>query len=276
MVFRFGNTLCDFGARTYVMGILNVTPDSFSDGGRYMDPGRALDRALQMVEEGADFIDVGGESTRPRGQAYGAGANPVPLEEEMRRVLPVVHRLTPAVPIPVSIDTTKAEVAARALDAGAMIVNDISGFRLDPAMSETVSRAGATAVVMHMQLDPTYDDLFAEVIAQLRASVEMGTKAGIRQIIVDPGIGFGKGRRENIDLLRGLARFHSLGCPVMVGPSRKAFIGEILDLPVEERLEGTLAAVVVAILSGVHIVRVHDVKQVRRAARMADSLRPPA
>jgi len=263
------------------MGVLNVTPDSFSDGGRYLEPERALERALEMAEEGADFIDIGGESSRPRGKAYGEGADPVPAEEELRRVIPVMRRLAGRVMLPLSIDTTKADVAARALDAGAVLVNDISGFRFDPAMAATVARAQASAVVMHMkgtpknmQANPTYDDLFAEVETGLRASVEKGRQAGVRQIIVDPGLGFGKRLQDNLDLLRGLSRFHSLGCPVMVGPSRKAFLGELLNLPVEERLEGTLAAVVAAILNGAQIIRVHDVKQVRRAAVVADALRP--
>jgi dihydropteroate synthase len=281
LVFRLGDTTFHFGARTHIMGVLNVTPDSFSDGGKYVDPGRALDRALEMKEEGADFIDVGGESSRPRGNAYGGGADSVPADEEIRRVIPVLQRLAGGVGCPLSIDTIKAEVAARALDAGAVLVNDISGFRFDTAMAATVARGHASAVVMHMkgtpktmQDNPVYDDLFAEVESGLRASVEEGRRSGIRQIIVDPGIGFGKSGRDNLDLLRGLSRFHALGCPVMVGPSRKAFLGEILHLPVEERVEGTLASVVAAILSGAHIVRVHDVKQVKRAALVADALRP--
>jgi dihydropteroate synthase len=283
MIFRFGDVSYDFRARTYVMGVLNITPDSFSDGGRYLDPGRALDRALEMQEEGADFIDVGGESSRPRSSAYGEGAVPVTAEEELRRVLPVLRRLAPRITIPLSIDTTKAGVAAQALDAGAVIVNDISGFTFDPEMPATVARAQASAVVMHMQgtprtmqADPRYTDLFAEVETHLRSCVERGREAGIRQIIVDPGIGFGKRLADNCSLLRDLARFHSLGCPVMVGPSRKAFLGDILQLPVEDRLSGTLAAVVAAILSGAHIVRVHDVRQVKRAALVADALCSPA
>lgn len=283
MVFRFGSVLYDFRARTHIMGVLNVTPDSFSDGGKYLDPGRAFDRAREMEEEGADFIDVGGESSRPRGHAYGQGAEPVPAGEELRRVLPVLERLAGRVAVPLSIDTTKAEVAAAALSAGAALVNDISGFRFDRAMAGTIARAGASAVVMHMQgtpktmqTDPVYEDLFGEVERELARSVEEGRRAGIGQMIVDPGLGFGKRQQDNIDLLRGLSRFHRLGCPVMVGPSRKAFIGALVDLPVEERLEGTLAAVTAAIIAGAHIVRVHDVKQVKRAALVADALRPSA
>lgn len=262
------------------MGILNVTPDSFSDGGAYLAPARAVERALAMQEEGADFIDIGGESSRPRGRVYGGGAEPVGESEELRRVLPVLERLAGALRVPLSIDTTKAVVAARALEAGAVIVNDISGFRMDGDMAATVARAGASAVVMHMKgtpqtmpVSPVYADLLGEVEAALRSSIQAGRKAGIRQIIVDPGIGFGKTRGDNLRLLRNLQRFAGLGCPVLVGPSRKAFIGEILDLPVGERLEGTLAAVVAAIFSGARIVRVHDVKEVARAARVADALR---
>jgi dihydropteroate synthase len=283
MVFRFGDVSCDFAARTHIMGVLNVTPDSFSDGGRYLDPDRALDRALEMQEAGADFIDVGGESTRPRSGAYGEGAEAVTVEEETRRVLPVLQRLVPRIAVPLSIDTTKSEVARLALDAGASIVNDISGFGFDPAMPATVARANASAIVMHMQgtprtmqADPRYTDILAEVETHLRTCVERGRQAGIRQIVVDPGIGFGKRLQDNLTLVRGLARFHRLGCPVMVGPSRKAFLGDILGLPVDDRLEGTLAAVVAAILSGAHMVRVHDVRQVKRAALVADALRTHA
>jgi dihydropteroate synthase len=281
LVFRFRNTVYDFGARTHIMGILNVTPDSFSDGGRFLDPERAVVRARAMLEEGADFIDVGGESSRPRGVAYGEGAEPVDTVEELRRVIPVIERV--AALVPVSVDTTKSEVAVQALAAGAVMVNDISGFRSDPAMAEVIGVRGASAVVMHMrgtpktmQADPHYDNVLAEVEEELRVAVEKGRAAGIRQIIVDPGIGFAKRRRHNLEILRRCSWFHRLGCPVMVGPSRKAFIGEILDLPVDERLEGTLAAVTAAILSGAHIVRVHDVKQVKRAALVADALRTPA
>jgi dihydropteroate synthase len=262
------------------MGILNVTPDSFSDGGKYFSVPAAVDHALRMASEGADMIDVGGESSRPRGAAYGKGAQPIAEQEELDRVLPVIEEIVRSTDTPVSIDTTKSIVAQRALAAGAVIVNDISGFRRDPAMAGVVGKASASAVIMHMrgtpetmQQDTTYDDLFGEVEAFLRDGLAKGKQQGIRQMIVDPGIGFGKDVRDNFRLLAGLERFAALGCPVLVGPSRKSFIGAATDLPVEQRLEGTLAAVVAAVLHGAHIVRVHDVREVVRAVKVADEVR---
>jgi len=262
------------------MGVLNVTPDSFSDGGKYLSPDRAVEQAMRMVEEGADFLDIGGESTRPKGGAYGEGADPVPVEEELERVLPVIGKVSSLTDIPISIDTYKATVAVDALSAGAVIVNDISGFHYDPKMPGVVAKAGASAVLMHikgspktMQQSPEYGDLFGEIRAYLSAGLSLGKLAGISQMIVDPGIGFGKTRDHNLRLIAGLSSFGDLGYPLLVGPSRKSFIGDILDLPVNERLEGTLASVVAAVLQGAHIVRVHDVKAVRRAARVADAIR---
>jgi dihydropteroate synthase len=262
------------------MGILNVTPDSFSDGGRYTTPSTAAARALAMVEEGADFIDVGGESTRPRGSAYGAGAIPVGEEEELARVVPVIEEIVRRTDVPVSIDTYKSAVARRALAAGAVMVNDISGFGFDPGMAAVVGEAGASAVVMHMkgtpqtmQVNPVYADLFGEILAYLSGALARGKSAGVRQMIVDPGIGFGKTVTDNYRLLGGLSRFAELGVPVLVGPSRKSFIGAVTDLPVGERLEGTLAAVTACILNGANIVRVHDVREARRAAQVADAVR---
>jgi dihydropteroate synthase len=282
-LYRFGKRTYDLSARTYVMGILNVTPDSFSDGGRYEDPLRALDHARAMIAEGADFIDIGGESTRPRGKSYGAGARPVDAEEEIRRVIPVIKALSAESDIPLSIDTTKSAVAREALASGAVIVNDISGFSADPAMPGVVGSAGATAVLMHMQgtpqtmqLDPRYTDLFGEISAFLAESLSRGRDSGVRQMFVDPGIGFGKNLQHNLRLLGGIAEFHRLGYPLLVGPSRKAFIGAVLDLPVEERLEGTIAAAVALAMQGVHVVRVHDVKEVTRALRVIDAIRSPS
>lgn len=265
------------------MGVLNVTPDSFSDGGLHLDPERALDHALKMVTEGADFIDVGGESTRPRGRSYGTGAEPVNAEEELRRVLPVIGRLAAESDIPISIDTYKSAVAREACAAGASIVNDISGFHSDPAMPQTVASAGATAILMHMrgtpqtmQVDPAYTDLFGEISAFLAEALARGKEAGVQQMIVDPGIGFGKTVEHNLRLLKGISRFRTLGYPLLVGPSRKSFIGAVLGLPVEDRLEGTIAAAVVAAMAGVHVVRVHDVREVVRALRVSDAIRKPA
>ncbi|RPH37001.1 dihydropteroate synthase [bacterium] len=262
------------------MGVLNVTPDSFYDSGRYFDVDRAIERALAMVEEGADIIDVGGESTRPRGSAYGAGAVEVTAEEELRRVLPVVERLSGLTDIPISVDTYKSDVAREVLKAGASIINDISGFRFDPGMAEVVGEAGATAVIMHtsgrpseMQQRTSYHDLFGEIRAYLQEGVSLGQKAGVRQFFLDPGIGFGKTSADNFRLVAGLATLLDLGYPLLVGVSRKSFIGIALGLPVESRLEGSLAALTAAILNGASVVRVHDVKESRRAAIVADALR---
>jgi dihydropteroate synthase len=233
-----------------------------------------------MVQEGADMIDVGGESTRPKGEAYGEGADSVGTSEELRRVIPVIERLSSLTDVPISIDTYKAEVAADALDAGATIVNDISGLTFDPQMAQTAGERGASVVLMHikgrpktMQLNPVYTDLFGEILSFLRSSIEKATAYGVSQVFVDPGIGFGKTRDHNLQLLNGLHYFAQLGYPILVGPSRKAFIGSILDLPVDDRLEGTLAACVAAILRGASIIRVHDVKEAKRAAMIADAVK---
>jgi dihydropteroate synthase len=263
-----------------IAGVLNVTPDSFSDGGKFLSVARAVDHGLAMAEQGADFIDVGGESTRPKGNAYGEGAEPVGVQEELDRVLPVIEALSGQVSVPLSIDTYKATVAAYALAAGASIVNDISGFGFDPEMARTVGKAGATAVVMHikgtpktMQREPAYDDLFGEIHACLAAAVRTGEVNGIRQMLVDPGIGFGKTAADNYRLLSGLFRFGDLGYPVLVGPSRKSFLSSASGLPVDERLEASLAAATSAVLSGAHVVRVHDVRETRRAISVADAVR---
>lgn len=265
--------------KTYVMGIVNVTPDSFSDGGLYAETGEAVAHALRLVDEGADILDIGGESTRPRGQAYGEGAQPVSTLEEIRRVVPVIEALAQQTDVPLSVDTTKSEVAEAALQAGATIVNDISGFQSDPALPAVIARANAAAVVMHMrgtprtmQQDTHYDDLFGEILGALRQSVATGREAGIDRIMVDPGIGFGKDARGNLRLLAGIDRFHELGCPVIVGPSRKAFIGTILGTSVGDRVEGTIAACVLAAARGARFFRVHDVRAVRRALSVADAI----
>jgi dihydropteroate synthase len=280
MLFRFGNREVDFSARTHVMGVLNVTPDSFSDGGEYMEVSRAVEHGLAMVEEGADFIDIGGESTRPRGTAYGQGAEPITLQEELRRVIPVIRALVRQTDVPVSIDTSKSAVAREALEAGATIVNDVSGFRVDAAMPGVVAAAGASVIVMHMRGTPqtmeqqtAYGDLFGEIRDVLGVAVGKAREAGIAQIIVDPGIGFAKALGDNLRLMAGASELRSLGCPVLVGPSRKAFIGDILGVPVDDRVEGTIGAAVAAAMFGAHIVRVHDVRPVRRALMIADAIR---
>lgn len=257
------------------MGVLNVTPDSFSDGGRYLDPDRAVEYAQQMIEEGADVIDVGGESTRP-------GAEPVSAEEELRRILPPVQRLIKKVSVPISVDTYKADVAAVVLAEGVNLINDVSALSLDPRLASAVAEAGAGLVLMHMrgtprtmQEDPRYTDVVAEVRECLRQSVLLAEARGVHPeaIVVDPGIGFGKRVEHNLLLLNRLAELHVLEKPLLVGPSRKSFIGNVLDLPLEDRLEGTAAAVAVAIWQGAHIVRIHDVRAMARVVRMTDAIR---
>jgi len=264
----------DLGPRAWLMGVLNVTPDSFSDGGLYADPGRAVDRGLALVAEGADVVDVGGESTRP-------GSLPVPEAEELRRVVPVVEALRRQTPALLSVDTTKAAVARAALDAGADIVNDTSALRFDPAMAGVVARSGAAVVLMHMkgtpltmQDAPAYDDITGEIAAFFDDRIRVAEAAGIPRgrVIVDPGIGFGKSFEHNLELLRRQAVFHALGRPLLVGFSRKAFLGRILDRPPDERLEGTIAAAVLSVERGAHILRVHDVGPVARAVRAAEAI----
>ena len=254
------------------MGILNVTPDSFADGGKYYEIEKAVRRGMEMVGEGADFLDIGGESTRP-------GSESVSFDEELRRVLPVIERLVTQTSIPISIDTYKSEIARRALDAGAVIVNDISGLHFDPPLADVIAEHHASIVLMHirgtpktMQQNPEYDDLIEEICNYLAVGVRLAERKGIRQIFVDPGIGFGKKLAHNLEIFRKLNELKRFGYPVLVGPSRKSFIGMILDLPVEERLEGTSAAVAVSIVNGAHIVRVHDVKQIKRVAKVVDAV----
>jgi dihydropteroate synthase len=271
---RCGKKTFDLCARTHLMGVVNVTPDSFSDGGQFADPARAGEHALELVAAGADIVDIGGESTRP-------GALPVSVGEELGRILPVIEEVARKSDAPISVDTYKADVADAALSAGAAMVNDISALRFDPRMVEIVASRGAPVVLMHMkgtprnmQTDPRYDDVLDEVFRFLAERVGFAQEAGIgpERIVVDPGIGFGKRLRDNLVLLNRIGEFSALGCPVLVGPSRKSFIGTTLDLPVDERLEGTAAAVAVAIVGGAHIVRVHDVKEMSRVARMVDAI----
>ncbi len=266
--------------RTLVMGILNVTPDSFSDGGRYLDPRAALARALTMAEQGAALIDIGGESTRP-------GAAPVPLAEELRRVLPVLEALAAAWPGRsaggplLSIDTTKAEVARRAAAAGADLINDISGMTFDPAMPAVAAETGLPVVLQHirgtprtMQKAPRYRNLMPEIAAALRLQIDRAVRAGVPEdrIVIDPGIGFGKTRDDNLTIIRHLDVFKSIGRPILVGASRKSFIGGPLEQPASERLEGSLAAEALAIAAGAAIIRAHDVREAVRAAAVSDAI----
>lgn len=271
--FLLGGKTYDFSSRTHIMGILNVTPDSFSDGGRFFDLERAVVRGREMARQGADLLDIGGESTRP-------GADAVPEDEEIRRVVPVIERLRNEVDVPLSVDTYKSGVARAALKAGACIVNDISGLTYDAKMTRVVREHEATVVLMHilgtpktMQSNPTYTDVVKEVRDFLEKQSLVAIENGIRQIIVDPGVGFGKNLEHNLEILRHVDSFAQLGFPVLVGPSRKSFIGKILDLPVDQRLEGTTAAVTVCILRGANIIRVHDVKEMKRVALIADALK---
>ncbi len=274
-----GNIL-HLGSRTLIMGILNVTPDSFADGGRYFEPRQAVARALRMAEEGADIIDVGGESTRPAG-TYGAGAHPVSTEEEIRRTAPVIEEIASGTDLIISVDTTKAAVAQKAIQSGASIVNDISAMRFDPLMAETVAQSGAAVVLMHMkgtprtmQIKPSYHNVIREILDFLDVRLASALDAGIApgRILIDPGLGFGKRNTHNFEILARLEELHDLGCPLLVGPSRKKFIGARLDLPPEERLEGTLAAVGFSVAAGAHIVRVHDVGAAGRAVRVAEEI----
>lgn len=261
--------------RTALVGILNVTPDSFSDGGRYLNADEAIAHGVRLAEEGADLIDIGGESTRP-------GARPVSAEEELERVLPVIRGLRRAVAIPLSIDTYKSRVARAALDEGADVVNDISALRFDPAMASLVVTENVPVVLMHMQGTPRtmqerpfYRDVVAEVRDFLSERFRFALAEGVKpeQIVVDPGIGFGKDLEHNLALLRDLSALAALGRPILVGPSRKTFVGKILGIGPEDRLEGSLAAAVAAVLAGANMIRMHDVREARRAIAIADALR---
>jgi dihydropteroate synthase len=257
-----------WGERTYIMGIVNVTPDSFSGDGLALDVEAALRLAIQMRAEGADIIDVGGESTRP-------GAGELPADEEMRRVLPVIEYLAEELDIPISVDTYKADVARAALDAGAHMINDIHGFRHDPEIARVAAEAGVPAVVMHNQRGRDFHDTIGDIVAGLLESLRIAREAGLpeERVIVDPGFGFGWTVERNLEMLRRLADLCVLGRPILIGTSRKSTIGAVLgDLPVEERLEGTAASVAIAVATGADIVRVHDVKQMARVVRLADAI----
>ncbi|HAG10391.1 MAG TPA: dihydropteroate synthase [Desulfotomaculum sp.] len=255
------------GKRTLLMGILNTTPDSFSDGEVYLDPGKAEERAFRMVEEGADIIDVGGESTRP-------GYTAVSLEEELKRVMPVLKRISGKIPVPVSIDTSKAETARRSLEMGVQIVNDQQALRGDPQMPGIVAQYKAAVIIMHNQQGTEYKDMLGEMVHYFRESMDIAEAAGINRdaIVIDPGVGFGKTAEGNLEAILKLPELACLGRPVLVGTSRKSVIGKVLDLPVDQRLEGTAATVALSIAGGADIVRVHDVKEMARVVKMADAV----
>ncbi|MFQ5835649.1 MAG: dihydropteroate synthase [bacterium] len=273
-VLSFKDKKMNLARKVAVMGILNLTPDSFYDGGKYTTQARALRRVEEMVKEGADLIDIGGESTRP-------GAKEVDQEEEIRRVIPVIRKIKELFEIPVSIDTYKTKVAKRALEAGVDMINDISGLRFDPQLKEAVARSGVPVVLMHikgtpvdMQNNPRYGSLMGEIISYLSESIRLAQKAGIdlKKIIVDPGIGFGKTSEHNLQILNHLGELRSLGRPILIGVSRKSFIGATLKLPLEERLEGGLAAASLAVMQGAKIIRTHDVKPTRRAVDLTQAI----
>lgn len=265
----------DLSTRTHIMGILNVTPDSFSDGGLFVEEEKAVAHAKKMVEEGADILDIGGESTRP-------GAKPVAAEEEIRRVIPLIERLSNEIDVPISIDTYKSEVARAALDAGARIINDISGLRFDQEMAGLAAGKEVPVIIMHMkgtpqemQDVPSYDSVMSEIYSFLKDRIDYAISAGIRhdKIVIDPGVGFGKKVSDNLVILDAIDELRGLGCPILLGTSRKSFIGKILDLREGERVVGTAATVAAGILKGVHILRVHDVGPMVQVARMIDAIK---
>jgi len=269
------------GERTLIMGILNITPDSFSDGGKYTGVDAAVAHAREMVAAGADIIDLGGESTRLQANptVYADSSRPwswepLPVEEELRRVIPVLERLLEEIEVPISVDTYKVETARAVLKAGAHMINDVWGFQYNPGLAEAAAQFDVPVILMHNQEGTEYRDLMGDIIAFLRRSIEIAEAAGVRpeQIIIDPGIGFGKTTAQNLEVLRRFGELRSLGKPILFGTSRKSVIGNTLNLPVDERLEGTAATVAWGISQGAAIVRVHDVKEMTRVARMIDAI----
>jgi dihydropteroate synthase len=267
--------ILDLGVRTHIMGVLNATPDSFSDGGHFVDPEKALAHAREMAAAGADIIDIGGESTRP-------GAAPLSEEEELRRIIPLIERLASELAVPISVDTYKSSVAKKAIEAGAGIVNDISGLRFSHDMASVVADSGAAVIIMHikgtprdMQQDPVYDDVVGEVLSYLAEGIEIAMKAGVgrEKILIDPGIGFGKTLEHNLVIMNRLEEFRALGRPILLGPSRKKFIGMILGVPApEQRVDGTAANVAIGIEHGARVLRVHDVARMAQVAKMTDAI----
>jgi len=269
-----GQFSLDLEKRTHIMGILNVTPDSFYDGGKYFDTDKAYERAMQMKDEGADIIDIGGQSARP-------GANPVSYEEEIDRVMPVIDKLVNKINIPLSIDTFNHKVSEEALKKGVKIVNDITGLKKDPMMASVIAKYDAAAIIMHikgapkdMQNNPRYDDLFREIIDYFCESINIAVNAGIPQdkLIIDPGIGFGKTVNHNLWIINNLKEFRILEKPIMIGVSRKSFIGKILNKEPEERIAGTLAACAISIANGANILRVHDVREAVDVSKIIDAI----
>jgi len=268
---KIGNREFDLQNHTYVMGILNVTPDSFSDGGRFNQLDQALYHVQDMLEQGMDILDIGGESTRP-------GYEPLSVQEETERVLPVIEAVKKRFQVPVSLDTCKGEVAKAGIDAGADLINDIWGLKYDHRMAQVIGEAEVPCVLMHNRKEAVYEDLMEGVLADLRETIAIAHKAGISddRIILDPGIGFGKTREHNLEILGKLERLKTLGYPLLLGCSRKSVIGLTLDLPVNQRLEGTLVTTVFGVMKGCKMVRVHDVKENVRAVKMTEAIREAA
>ncbi|WP_158738495.1 dihydropteroate synthase [Alteribacillus sp. YIM 98480] len=266
-VITWGPWTLDFSKKTYVMGILNVTPDSFSDGGRFDNVTKAAERAHEMVEQGADIIDIGGESTRP-------GHVKVEGEEERRRVLPIIEAIAKTVNVPISIDTYKAETARQAIEAGASIINDVWGAKADPEMADVAAQYDVPIVIMHNREDLGYHDLMPDILTDMKESIMICQNAGVKEnrIILDPGIGFAKTYEQNLEVMRRLEEFTSLGYPVLLGTSRKSIIAQTLNLPANDRVEGTGATVSLGIERGCDIVRVHDVLEMSRTVKMMDAM----
>lgn len=264
---KIGNKIFEIGKRTYVMGILNVTPDSFSDGGKFNSIDRALKHADEMIKQGADIIDVGGESTRPNHTTIGE-------EEEIYRVIGVIESLKREFDIPISIDTYKSKVAKLSVEAGAALINDIWGFKKDSSMAKVAAESGVVCCLMHNRTSTNYENLIDNVLAGLKESIDIALNSGVKEenIIIDPGIGFAKNYNQNLELMNKLEKLKKLGYPVLLGTSRKSMIGNALDLPLDQRVEGTLATTVIGILKGCDFIRVHDVLENKRACVMADAI----
>ncbi len=276
MKLNFHNFELNFSKKTYIMGIINVTPDSFYDGGKNFTTNKAIEHGLRLVDEGADILDIGGESTRP-------GAKPVSLDEELKRVIPVIESLSTKVSVPISIDTYKAKVAEEAIKAGAKIINDISGLRFDKEMALVAAKYKVALIIMHikgtpqnMQKNPSYQALIPEIVEYLRDSIVIAKEAGVEEnkIVIDPGVGFGKNLQHNLEIIRNLKEFTKFGKPILIGVSRKSFIGQVLnESSPENRLEGTASAVAISIINGANIVRVHDVAYMTKIVKIADAIK---
>ena len=265
---RCEDTEFRWGERTYIMGIINMSPDSFSGDGFGSDIDKALEQAVCFIADGADIIDIGGESTRP-------GSQPIPLDEELNRVIPVIKRLAAEISTPISIDTSKSAVAGRALEAGASMINDVWGLKQDPELAQVAAEAGVSIILTSNQRNESCrQDIMTEVISDLERSIDLAKKAGVveQNIIIDPGIGFGKSLEQNLEIIRRLAELKSLNKPILLGTSRKSMIGLVLDLSPDQRLEGTAATVAIGIANGADIIRAHDVKQMARVCRMSDAI----